>query len=190
MTQPPRSLVVHVERAQFVNVNLSTKNEKAVEFSETLDLTPHTIWDQQSTTPRRTATYKLQGVVMHHGSKSTKTGHYTACVRDRKQDNVWLHVSDDTIKTTTFTAFSALVSTSVSLLFYIREGHGDNDELRQPIADGGLQKPISPRAATNAQTPTNGSVPASTFAQPPVALQSEPTVRRSLLLHRPAKALR
>jgi hypothetical protein len=166
---PPRSLVVPVERAQFVNAKLSTKNEKAVEFSETLDLTPYTMWDQQSGTPRRTATYKLQGVVMHHGSKSTKTGHYAAYVRDRKQDSVWLHASDDTIITTTFTAFSARVRTSVSLLFYIREGHDDDGELRQPIADGELQKPISPRAASNAQTPTNGSVPVSYFAQPPEA---------------------
>ncbi len=65
---------MHVERAQFVNAKLSTKNEKAVEFSETLDLTLYTMWDQQSGTQRRTATYKLQGVVMHHDSKSTKTG--------------------------------------------------------------------------------------------------------------------
>ena len=91
-------------------------------------------------------------------------------MRDRKKDSVWLHVSDDTIAATTFTAFSARARTSVSLLFYIREGHGDNDELRQPIADGGLQKPISPRAATNTQTPTNGSAPVANFAQPPAAL--------------------
>jgi len=169
VTRPPRSLVIHVERAQFVNASLSTKNEKSVEFSETLDLTPHTTWDQQSIMQRTAVTYKLQGVVMHHGSKSTKTGHYTACVRDRKQDSMWLHADDDTIKPTTFTVFSSLVRKSVSLLFYIREGHDDNDELRHPIPDGERQHPISPRAATYAQTAANGSVLASTFAQPPAA---------------------
>ncbi|KAI7884255.1 cysteine proteinase [Lichtheimia hyalospora FSU 10163] len=91
-TLPP-VLVLHMKRFVFDNVGGVQKLQKSVKYDS--QLTIHPEWMTPVHRSGAPATYKLFGIVYHHGT-SAGGGHYTCDIR--RQNGQWLHINDTNIQ--------------------------------------------------------------------------------------------
>ncbi|KAI9281823.1 hypothetical protein BY458DRAFT_468598 [Sporodiniella umbellata] len=88
----PTVLILHMKRFVFDNVGGVQKLSKRVSYGAQLVMDPE--WMVHVGRQAEPVTYKLFGIVYHHGS-SAGGGHYTCDIK-RKNDE-WLHIDDTTI---------------------------------------------------------------------------------------------
>lgn len=110
--QLPGVLIVQLKRFAF-SATGGGKISKHIHFPDRLTI-PASLLGPYATRGERERSYKLFGVVEHHG-KVLSSGHYTASV---KRDDIWYHVDDTTITTT---SLSAVLRKQAYLLFYLNE---------------------------------------------------------------------
>ncbi|KAI9323458.1 hypothetical protein BX666DRAFT_2016709 [Dichotomocladium elegans] len=89
----PPVLVLHMKRFVFDNVGGVQKLQKPVRYGAQLTIQPD--WMAPRHRTNAPITYKLFGIVYHHGS-SAGGGHYTCDIR--RQNGQWLHINDTNIK--------------------------------------------------------------------------------------------
>ncbi|CAO3693781.1 hypothetical protein G6F70_001706 [Rhizopus microsporus] len=88
----PAVLILHMKRFVFDNVGGVQKLSKRVTYGSKLVINPE--WMVPVLRPNESVTYKLFGIVYHHGS-SAGGGHYTCDIKRRNGE--WLHIDDTTI---------------------------------------------------------------------------------------------
>lgn len=155
----PNVLTLHLKR-----FDRSKKDNRFIEFSETLDLSRYMFGKPGHTS----ANYVLTGVLVHQGS-SRQYGHYVAYVK--ASNGTWLLKDDSTSRTV---SVATVLSQKAYLLFYTR------------IAD---PSPASPRA----RTPVKMPLPASKSPlspKPSLAKKSSPSASLSAKLASSSKLLR
>ncbi|KAG2219738.1 hypothetical protein INT45_007777 [Circinella minor] len=90
-TLPP-VLILHMKRFVFDNVGGVQKLQKPVQYGA--ELTINQEWITPVHRSSKPVTYKLFGIVYHHGV-SAGGGHYTCEIR--RQNGMWLHINDTNI---------------------------------------------------------------------------------------------
>ncbi|KAG1145225.1 hypothetical protein G6F37_005662 [Rhizopus arrhizus] len=88
----PSVLILHMKRFVFDNVGGVQKLSKRVSYGSQLVIDPE--WMVHVMRQAEPVTYKLFGIVYHHGS-SAGGGHYTCDIKRRNGE--WLHIDDTTI---------------------------------------------------------------------------------------------
>ncbi|KAG1449388.1 hypothetical protein G6F56_008655 [Rhizopus delemar] len=88
----PSVLILHMKRFVFDNVGGVQKLSKRVSYGSQLVIDPE--WMVHVGRQAEPVTYKLFGIVYHHGS-SAGGGHYTCDVK--RKNGEWLHIDDTTI---------------------------------------------------------------------------------------------